>query len=182
MTTILAIDPGSEKSGWVALRDGRPLVLGGTPDDRPMVAAGVVANTEIIEALRIGGLPGTGLLCEVDQVVVEWMTSYGRTVGASTFETLCWIGRFVEACEFRGQPVERLAAAEVMRRLCGGARRHGDPTADAMRWQVLVDRFGGVAGKAGAVGTKSQPGPLYGITSHARAALAVAVAWSEGAR
>lgn len=43
---------------------------------------------------------------------------------------------------------------------------------DSNIWQALLDRFGG---KSAAVGLKKTPGPLYGITSHARAALALAI-------
>ena len=42
--------------------------------------------------------------------------------------------------------------------------------------QALIDRFGG---KEKAIGLKKTPGPLYGISSHAWAALALAITYSD---
>ena len=159
MTVVLAIDPGSERSGWVVLNTATMGIR----------AHGKTANPELLAMVR-------DLSSDVGAVVIEWMSSYGRTVGAETFEALYWVGRFAEAAEV---PVTRLKRAEVVSHLLGGPRRKGDPTADAMRWQVLIDRYGGIGGKAAAVGTKAAPGPLYGIHADARAALAVAVAWHD---
>lgn len=168
---ILAIDPGSERSGWVAYN----------PATRTVRRCGIDANTDLLEAIEaeaLGVLPGDNQLGvpRYERLVIEWMTSYGRTIGAETFEALWWAGRFAQASAGRA---ERLTRRAVVQHLCGGARRAGDPTADAMVWQVLVDRFGGIGGKDVAVGRKAAPGPLYGVTSHARAALAVAVAFTD---
>jgi hypothetical protein len=161
VTVILAIDPGSERSGWVVLNTATAGVR----------SHGKVSNPELLGMVR-------DLSQDVGAVVIEWMSSYGRTVGAETFEALYWAGRFAEAADLQ-VPVVRVKRAEVVSHLLGGPRRKGDPTADAMLWQVLVDRYGGVSGKAAAVGVKASPGPLYGIHSDARAALALAVTYCD---
>jgi hypothetical protein len=94
-------------------------------------------------------------------LAIEMIASYGMPVGRSVFETCVWIGRFVEA--WRGRPALRITRLEVKTHLCHSARAK-----DTNVWQALVDRFG-------TTGTKTQPGPLYGVRSHARAALALAV-------
>jgi len=51
---------------------------------------------------------------------------------------------------------------------------------DANIRQALLDRFPATGGgKAPQIGTKKQPGPLYGVTSHLWSALAVAVTWAD---
>jgi hypothetical protein len=74
-----------------------------------------------------------------------------------------WIGRFIEAWDGPHQLVYR---KDVTLHLCNSPRAK-DPHIRAS----LIDRFGG----EGAIGRKAAPGPLYGVKSHAWAALAVAV-------
>jgi hypothetical protein len=164
VTVILAIDPGSERSGWVVLN----------PATERLRSFGRTPNADLLAMVR-------DLSADVGAIVIEWMSSYGRTVGAETFEAIYWAGRFAEAAD-RQVAVCRLKRSVVVSHLLGGPRRHGDPTADAMLWQVLVDRYGGIGGKAAAVGLKASPGPLFGVHADARAALAVAVTWADGVR
>ena len=85
-------------------------------------------------------------------------------------------GRFTEAAA-RSSQVERLERIEVKKHLLGTPKG-----TDAQVRATLIDRFGGIGGKAAAVGRKASPGPLYGIANDVWQALAVAVAYSEGAR
>ena len=158
---VLAIDPGSERSGWVVLDSATTRLR----------SFGKTSNAELLAMVR-------NLSADVGAVVIEWMSSYGRTVGAETFEAIYWAGRFAEAADLQ-VTVYRLKRSAVVSHLLGGPRRHGDPTADAMLWQVLIDRYGGIGGKAAAVGLKASPGPLFGVHADARAALAVAVTWAD---
>lgn len=157
MSRILAIDPGSTHSAWLLLVDGRPERWAKEP------------NADLRDMLRWE--PGVMLAARADLVVIEKVESYGMAVGAEVFETVFWSGRFAEAAG--SLPVARLGRKAVKLALCGTTRAK-----DANVWQALLDRFGGTS----AVGRKSQPGPLYGIHSDCRAALAVAVAWADGAR
>ena len=97
-------------------------------------------------------------------IAVEMIASYGMPVGREVFETCVWIGRYVQYCLEHGKPFPRFVyRKDVKMALCQSPRAK-----DANVWQALVDRFG-------EPGSKKLPGFLYGIRSHARAALAVAV-------
>lgn len=157
---VLAIDPGSERSGWVVLDTATGAVVGHGKSPNASLFADAAGR-------------------HVDAVVIEWITGYGATVGAETFEACFWAGRFAESAERVGWTVDRITRKEVIVALHGRQRRHGDPTADAMIRAALIDLYGGIGGKAAAIGTKAAPGPLYGITADRWAALAVAVTWSD---
>lgn len=169
MTTLLAIDPGSERSAFVVydVDARRPLEHGRQP------------NAQLVERLRCND---SGLTIGVAEAVIEWMQPRGMPTSAQEFETLYWAGRFAEAAEYGARsstpwPVARLSRLRVKQAICGSTKAN-----DANIRTALIDRFGGVGGKAAAVGRKANPGPLYGIAADEWAALAVAVAWSEGAR
>ena len=166
---ILAIDPGSERSGWVVFDTAAMRVI----------AHGKTANADLLATIEEAALGSVPPRHAIDWLVIEWVSGYGATVGAETFETCWWAGRFAQASAGR---FDRITRKEVIVHLHGRQRRHGDPTADSMIWQALIDRFGGVGGKEAAVGLKGSPGPLFGVHSDARAALAVAVAWADGVR
>ena len=68
-----------------------------------------------------------------------------------------------------GLDVVWLYRREVLR----GLDVTGKGNRDSLVRQRLIEMFGG--DRASAVGTKAKPGPLYGVASHAWAALAVAV-------
>lgn len=148
MSPILAIDPGTEKSGWVILEDDR------------------VSNSDIS--------PNAGVLELVsqwkDDLAIEMIAGMGMAVGQTTFDTCVWIGRFQQAY-FRPDAARFVRRHEVKMHLCGSSRAK-----DANIRQALIDRFpasGG--GKTPQIGTKGMPGPLYGVSSHAWSALAVAI-------
>lgn len=148
--TILAIDPGTTQSGWCLLGEGG--VLG----------AGVLENEQLLERLR--GVSPDVRLC------IEMIASYGMAVGREVFETCVWIGRFQQAWHDPGA-VELVYRKDVKIHLCGTTKAK-DPNIR----RALLDMFprtGG--GKTPQIGTKSQPGPLYGVSSHAWPALGVAV-------
>jgi hypothetical protein len=145
----LAIDPGTDQSGWCAMNGDR------------VVSSGVFDNAMMLRGVQE---------LEYDQLAIEMIASYGMAVGREVFETCVWIGRFMQAS--RDPDAVRLVyRRDVKLHLCGTAKAK-DPNIR----QALLDMFprtGG--GKTPQIGTKSQPGPLFGVTSHAWAALAVAV-------
>lgn len=102
-------------------------------------------------------------------VAIEMIASYGMAVGAEVFDTCLWVGRFMQA--LGPDRVRLVYRKEVKSHLCGSQKAK-----DANIRQALIDRWGG---KAEAIGTIKKPGPLYGIKSHAWAALAVAVTAAE---
>jgi hypothetical protein len=147
----LAIDPGTEQSGWV-LYDGTHVC-----------ESGVLSNEELLISIMHDNHAGRKL-------AIEMIASYGMAVGREVFETCVWIGRFQQAWH-DPDAVQLVYRRDVKLHLCGSPKAK-DPNIR----QALLDMFprtGG--GKTPQVGTKSQPGPLYGVSSHAWAALAVAV-------
>ena len=145
---LLAIDPGTTHSGWVIAAD---------PDT--VLSHGIAENAEVLELIRQHRGP----------VAIERIVSYGMAVGAETFQTVEWIGRFWQAAG--PERVRLIPRKEVGKHVCDDGRAK-DPNIR----QGLMNRLGG---KALAVGTIKNPGPYYGIKSHAWAALGVAVTAME---
>lgn len=105
-----------------------------------------------------------------DILAIEMVASYGMPVGREVFETVRWIGRFQQAWS-EPEAVKLVYRQDVKLHLCKSVRAK-----DANIWQALKDRFG-------EPGTAKNPGKLYGVKSHARAALAVALTvYDKGAQ
>lgn len=158
--TILAIDPGTDKSGVIFWHDGL------VPGDR---AAEVVDNKVLLERIRDNEYPAS-------HFAIEQIRSYGMAIGATTLDTVEWCGRLIEAWVWMKlnafdadlginfeERVLRIPRLEIKVHLCGSARAK-----DQNIRQALIDRLG-------PPGTKKNPGPTYGVTSHMWSALAVAV-------
>lgn len=160
MSAILAIDPGSDVSGWLAY----------VPEHREVTNFAIESNEDLLHRLRTDTF-AVGLT-----VVLEWTAPRGMPASAELFETLFWAGRFAEAARSSGLPVDRLERSTVKRFLCGTTAAK-----DSNVRQALIDRFGGTGGKDVAIGRKATPGPLYGISAHCWAALAVAVTYADQA-
>lgn len=97
-----------------------------------------------------------------DRFAIETFQAMGMAVGKEVFETCIWVGRFIE-CWREPDQVRRVYRSQVKQFLCRSARAK-----DANIRQALIDLIG-------PTGTKRQPGPTYGVSSHAWSALAVAV-------
>lgn len=149
---ILAIDPGTTESGWV-LYDGAKVR-----------DCGVKPNAAMLELVSF--VPsGDGI-----DLAIEMIASYGMAVGREVFETCVWIGRFKQAWH-TPDSVQLVYRKDVKLHLCGSSKAK-DPNIR----QALIDMFAPTGGgKTPQIGTKSQPGPLFGVSSHAWPALAVAV-------
>jgi len=153
--TILAIDPGTTESGWVLFRNGCVLF------------SAVLPNGQALEQVQKGA--PFNFNDRPDTLAIEMIASYGMPVGREVFETCVWVGRFTQA--WRNPEAVRLVyRRDVKLHLCGSPKAK-----DANIRQALID-------KLGPVGTKAAPGPLYGVKSHAWAALAVAVTVAESVR
>ncbi len=146
---ILAIDPGTTESGWVIL------------DGMRVVGAGVCPNADMLGMLRRAAdapdAPGG-----VETLAIEMIASYGMSVGREVFETCVWIGRMQQTWR-DPESVRLVYRRDVKLHLCGSARAK-----DANIRAALIDLLG-------PAGTKKQPGPTFGVKSHAWAALGVAV-------
>ena len=160
--TILAIDPGTTESGVVAYNSKTHQVLG----------AAILPNHELTEA------PMFEFADDVSRVAIEMVASYGMPVGKDVFETVLWTGRIIQHLGrgWVGTNQTRLVyRRDVKHYLCNSAKAK-----DANVRQAIIDKFqptGG--GKTPQIGTKTQPGPLFGISKHMWAALGVALTASE---
>lgn len=152
MKRILAIDPGPVKSGYVLF------------NGQKVIGSGIAINEEIFDLMHELDL--------MDDCAIEMIASYGMAVGKEVFETCIWIGRFIQFHHQEyGLSPKLVYRKDVKMHLCGTMKAK-----DSNVRQALIDRFeptGG--GKTPQIGTKAQPGPLYGVSSHAWPALAVAV-------
>jgi len=152
-SNIFAIDPGPKQSAWI-LYDGNS-----------------VRDCDIE--------PNDSLLARIttasaDAFAIEWIESFGMAVGKDVFETVYWIGRFDEVVRPH-KAMARVPRREVKLSLCNSVRAK-----DTNIRQAMIDIFPATGGgKTPQVGTKSQPGPLYGVKSHIWSALAVAVTYQR---
>lgn len=147
---FVAIDPGPVKSAY-AYFDGGTLCHAET-------------LTNDLIARRIDDYGGN--------IVYEMIACYGMAVGAEVFETCVWIGRFIEVAEAT-QPTrqDRIYRREVKIHLCGSMKAK-----DANVRQAIIDLYGG---KAKAIGTKKNPGPLYGVKGDEWAAIGVGLTYLD---
>ena len=107
------------------------------------------------------GYVAAGLLQPMT-LAVERFEARGMPIGDDSVQTILWTGRFVQAWH-EPENVRMVKRSEVKLRLCGTTRAK-DPNVR----QALIDQIG-------PPGTKKAPGPTHGVTSHAWAALAVAL-------
>lgn len=98
MSTILAIDPGSEQSGWVLFNGGN------------VADSGVHPNHDVLRWVQAG--QGADLLA------IEMMRARGMPTSNDEFRTLVWIGRFQQA--WRDPEAVRLVyRGDVKLHICG---------------------------------------------------------------
>jgi hypothetical protein len=146
---IVAIDPGTTESAFVALHDGVPAEHDKLPND--ILLLRVRNDWDPIHHL----------------LAIEAIASYGMSVGKEVFDTCMWIGRFREAWERRGGVVQLVYRREVKLFLCESSK-----ASDSNIRAAIIDRYGG---QAAAIGRKAEPGVLYGIKADRWSALAVAL-------
>lgn len=153
---IIAIDPGTTQSAWVLL-DGE--------EDPPRVAAMGLERNGLVRAMLAAS--------QAEHLAIEMVACYGMPVGATTFETCLWIGRFIELWQRPYTKIYR--KADTCMRLCNSSRAN-----DANIAQAIRDRYPATGGGAKPqVGTKKQPGPLYGVKKDIWQALGVGLAWFD---
>lgn len=151
---ILALDPGTLQTGY-CLYDGSRVV-----------ESGVMFNYDLLPALNSVQFK----FYQAEQLAIEMIASYGMPVGREVFETCVWIGRFQQAWR-APEAVKLVYRKDVKMHLCGTPKAK-----DANIRQAIIDLFPAIGGGATPqIGTKAAPGPLYGVSSHAWAALGVAL-------
>ncbi len=149
MSTILSIDPGSEQSAWLLLRDGLP-----TDFEKS-------TNASILGRLW---LPASRAAI----LVIETLHVRGMPTAQAEMETQLWAGRFIQA---HGGEFHQIKRMDVKMHHCHSARAK-----DGNIRQAIIDRFGG---KEKAIGKKKTPGVLYGISNDVWSAAAIALMWHD---
>ena len=193
---IVAIDPGSEESGVVVLD---PAI------SEPVVFAAKMPNDEarasLVSRILHPAEPPAVSLAGPHVLVVETMQPRGQPMYRQGMAALVWVGRFVECWggEF-GYLTRDAVKAHLIPRAFGN-------TKDSHVRAALVERFGGTdvalerqrtcprckgkghvarsiddCSECHGLGKVGADGPLRGVKADAWAALAVAVAWSDGLR
>jgi hypothetical protein len=140
-------------------------------DPGPVQSAVVTWGTFTPGASVVGILPNADVIrflkyCPVTICAIEDVACYGMPVGKEVFDTAKVIGVFRAARQDYGSWLE-IDRRTIKLTLCGNARAK-----DSNIRQRLIDLYG-------PVGTKKNPGPLYGVKSHLWCALAVAVVAAE---
>lgn len=151
---LLAIDPGTQQSGYVILEGDK------------ILASGVELNTTLLEAIQ----KRTQQFSLPETLAIENIVSYGNTVGNTTFKTCIWIGRFYQAWLDYPHPAESVVLIDritIKKHLCPKQRAN-----DSTIIKALTERFG-------EKGTKTNPGPTYGLKSHAWQAFALGIYYHD---
>ena len=151
MPVLVAVDPGTVQSAYCVYTHGLE------PKD---MEAGIVANRDLER--RLGELAEE--LDSTPSILLEMIECFGMAVGASTFETAVWIGRFIAAW---GEQYALTGRRAVKLALCKTAKAK-----DANVRQALIDRHG-------PLGRKKEPGPTYGYRRDLWSALGVATAYAD---
>jgi hypothetical protein len=116
MTKILAIDPGTSKSGWCYMEKGIPVEWGWT------------ANEEMYALINKFQVP----------LVIEDIVNFGMPSGKDVFTTVRWTGRFDRHAEASALPCTYITRTEVKLAVCESPRAN-----DSTIRQGLIDRYGG---------------------------------------
>ena len=156
---ILAIDPGTTESAFVLYDNGD-----------------LEAFEKIPNEIMLERIPAWAAMSDTDHLAIEHVASYGMAVGKEVFATCVWTGRFIQRW---GGPFTAIYRADVKIHLCNSMRAK-----DANIRRAIIDRYPNATGggKNPAIGIKSAPGPLYGVSRDVWAALGVAITYDETKR
>lgn len=116
---ILAIDPGTNESGWVIYENGK------------IIFSGISQNTEMKAICRES---------EYDLLAIEMIQKLGMPVGQEVFDTCVWIGRFIENSK---APHKLVFRKQIKMHLCGTTRAK-----DGNIRQAIIDKLGTQGNKA----------------------------------
>jgi hypothetical protein len=172
---LLAIDPGTTESAYVLYAAG---------EAKPVIQAGHVDN-ELLRKMMLRGDFSRATL----RLAIETMTFMGGSAGGDVFGTCIWIGRFQEVWNQVGGSSRLIPRAWVKKRLClieppaeTQAKREKQIAEGLKRkrkwsWTLAKDKHvrWALLNLIGPTGTKSKPGPTYGLSKHLWSALGIAV-------
>ena len=148
---VFGIDPGSKESGIVMLESEKGF-------DWTIKTKSMQPNQTAKLIIQSGIQGGTDRYIAIEKIV-----SYNQKVGASVFDTVKWVGRFMECWE--NEPnctqVKEIPRREAVGHLC----EFGKSGSDKYVREALIKRFGKEV--------------LKGFTNHTWSALAIAVTFID---
>src|SRR5690606_15202947 len=123
-------------------------------DGERALFAGVLSNDDVLKIIADDNS---------DVLAIEKFMASGQSLGNESLDTVRWEERFRLSS---GEPEQVVMIPRLdVKRALGLNQRHGDKDVNARLAELI-----------GPKGTKANPGPMYGVASHARAAMAVAYA------
>lgn len=123
-------------------------------DGKRVLYAGVIPNDDVLRIIADD---------RSDLLALELFVATNQRLGNESIETIHWGGRFHQSS---GDPESVLLVPRYqVKRALGLGHRDGDKQVNAALLAAI-----------GPKGTKANPGPTYGVASHAWAALGVAYA------
>jgi len=149
----IAIDPGNLETAIVVVDFQKKTIL----------ETAKLPNEQVVE--KIQEYKQKYGWCQQTGFAIEMIASYGMPVGKSVFDTCLWIGRYAQIW---GKHTRLITRSMVKNHICKSPKAN-----DANIRQALMDRYGST--REAAIGTKKNPGPLFGVGNDERAALAVAL-------
>lgn len=150
---LYAIDPGYTHSALVGIE----------PEEHfQVILHTYLENEEMCAYLKESA--------DTSPLIIEMFEARGMPIGQDSIMTVWWSGRFFEAWDGTAYILPR---RDIKIHVFGSTRGVND----AVVRRYLIDRYG--PEEKVAVGSKKNPGPLYGMTPHERDALLVGIAWWE---
>jgi len=170
---IIGIDPGPEQSAYAVIDTDS-----GFPGK--IIAFGKGKENNVLEFIYKSI---NGYLGHEKHLCIEMPASYGMAVGRSVFETCAQVGRFEISLNhnFNINKTFRLyrkskndnGIPSICMSICKN-NKSGDSNIRA----AIIDLYPATGGgKVPQIGTKKEPGPLYGVSKDVWAALAVALTY-----
>ena len=161
---ILAIDPGTTLSAYALIRD-----------DYSIISAAKVPNEELLTLVKGG---------EWSEMVIECMEArhvVNGVIGAETYDTCYWIGRYMQAAIDLGKTVHQIYRAQERSRLVPTKKNklpkhpaHVGQSADSQIRATLIRRFAQHDMKNGK-GTAKNKDVFYGFARDMWSAFAIGV-------
>lgn len=178
---VLAIDPGSTRSGWVVYNYAAKRVLDAGDDDNMAVCRKVIEYSRslgtrlVVEAFASHGQASMGAASMCDQAVrhKDWslvskaamMARTGATAAGNMVEAACWLGMFCAAAGQTPATVAKLTRKDVLK-----AMHIASKGADAAVRAELIRHFG--------AGSEKKGGALAVVKGDAWQALGLAVVYA----
>lgn len=160
--TILAIDPGPEISTYLVW------------DGKQILEKATVPNLKLMDLLDFdNNYHRFKSELDINFQAIEMVESWGMPMGNDTIETAYWVGIFGRTMGLT--LFRRFSSSEIRLFLCGTKKAKPSNLKTAIINRVDPMRRFGKYGK----GTIKNPGPLFGVSDHDWAALALAVTYWE---